>query len=121
MILSQLFAASSQYIYYKFSCLRKITQDFRSSRRIHLELKIMCNEIMRIYGLSISLMILSMFFLVIVQLYNIYTTIVEAGDKLTDKSLQLFSMSSWVLIALLKFFCVNYACAEAINEVRPSL
>ncbi|XP_074111469.1 putative gustatory receptor 28b [Cotesia typhae] len=92
------------------------TTTFRSIKRIHLELKIMCNEIMRIYGFSISLMILTMFFLVIVQLYNIYTIIVKAGDQLTDKSLQIFSMSSWVLIALLKFFCVNYACANAINE-----
>ncbi|CAD6221912.1 GSCOCT00013836001.3-RA-CDS, partial [Cotesia congregata] len=92
------------------------TITFCSIKRIHLELKILCNEIMKIYGFSISLMILTMFFLVIVQLFNMYTVIVNTETKLSDKSLHLLSMSSWVLIALLKFFCINYACAEAINE-----
>ncbi|XP_057331917.1 putative gustatory receptor 28b [Microplitis mediator] len=95
---------------------KDFTEIIHKIKRIHLELGILCQELIKIYGIPIILAMIVAFFTITSQLLYIYVEIRDRKTETHVKILYIGSVTIWFIIASLKFFSINYVCAETVNE-----
>ncbi|XP_057331914.1 putative gustatory receptor 28b [Microplitis mediator] len=80
----------------------------------HLELSEVCNQITEIFGLQILMTMASSFILLTSMFYNLYLTIFLTG--VTDKTIKIFIILSWIIGSCLKFMFTNHTCSKTVDE-----
>ncbi|XP_074111227.1 uncharacterized protein LOC141535268 [Cotesia typhae] len=92
----------------------------QSIKRIHLQLGIICRDLTKIYGIPIILTLITSFANITSMLAFAYTTLVKKDESLTEKIMLLIFLLPWTALFNLKFFLINYCCAETVYEWKKT-
>ncbi|CAD6221910.1 GSCOCT00005241001.3-RA-CDS [Cotesia congregata] len=111
---------------YKWAVSRGVTfeKDYviilQNIKRIHLQLGIMCRDLTKIYGIPIILTMITAFANITSMLVYVYTTLMSKEETLTEKITLLITLLPWTALFALKFFLINYDCAETVCEWKKT-
>lgn len=86
-------------------------------RDIHLELGILCRELMKVYGIPIVFTMIRAFTNTTSFLFLIFVILKDQKMIMPDKILFLSNFTIWLTVFICKVISINYICAGTINEV----
>ncbi|XP_074111228.1 uncharacterized protein LOC141535269 [Cotesia typhae] len=107
---------------YKWAISRKISfeKDFtkiiRKLKDIHLELGILCRELMKVYGIPIVFTMIRAFTNTTSFLFLIFVISKDEKLMMPDKILFLSNFIIWLTVFIYKVIFINYICVGTINE-----